>query len=386
MSQLLVLYCLSSLLNAVQFVQMSTFGYMCKSVHVSDLHQGYVKTYFIGLQLIGTPLIGVLVSKLGLKLALIITFLSTAASCFFLAISQGLFLIIVSQSFGILMVGHQAFQTAIAHSTKPGPERTSAFSKLGLSFGAGFVLTPIITKLSTLILGQSGPLLMGAAICVLTLPLLLTVRDAHPEESEDPKEKKPLGSGVDIIMKDPVLRNLFLTKLLVTCPAYVIFGTLQLHLINTFGMTQTQDSFMQLEIGMGIMFANSIGQMVLSKFFKENQLIKYSAIAAVLCYSGFMYLKFFWLIFPLLFILIQTITFVNNASDSMMTTRIKSEQQGLILGLANSAIAFVRAAAPTFSVLIIEQFGFGFLGLIGVVSASTGVLLSNTTPDYQKLD
>ncbi|CAD5208847.1 unnamed protein product [Bursaphelenchus xylophilus] len=388
MSQLLLLYSLSALLNAVQFVQMSTFGYVCKDIHISDLHQGYVKTYFIGLQLIGTPLIGVLVSRLGLKLGLIIAFLSTAASCFFLAISQGLFLIVVSQSFGLLMVGHQAFQTAIAHLTKPGAERTSAFSKLGLSFGIGFVLTPIITKLSTLFFGQTGPLLVSAGICVLSLPLLFIVKDAKQEDDDaEGKNKKLKGSGIEIIMKDPTLRNLFLTKLLVTCPAYIIFGVLQLHMINKFALTQTQDSLMQLELGLSIMIANSVGQMFASRIFKEAQLIRQSAIVAVGCYVVFAYLEYFWIIWPLLFVLIQAMTFVNNASDSMITTRVKAEQQGLILGLANSAIAFVRAASPTLAVLIIEEFGFGYLGLIGVICSAIGVALSSDGfSDYQKIE
>lgn len=88
MSQLLLLYALSTVLNAVQFTQFSTFPYVCKEADISDLSQGYIKTFFIALELVGSPLVGALVNKLGLRTGLAIVFISTACSCFLLSITN----------------------------------------------------------------------------------------------------------------------------------------------------------------------------------------------------------------------------------------------------------------------------------------------------------
>lgn len=45
--------------------------------------------------------------------------------------------------------------------------------------GFGFLLTPIISKLATLFLGQRGPLIVGGWICLMTLPLLLLIKDKN---------------------------------------------------------------------------------------------------------------------------------------------------------------------------------------------------------------
>lgn len=44
-------------------------------------------------------------------------------------------MVLMAQCLGIFMAGQQAVQLAVAQLTKPGSERTTAFSKLGLCFG-----------------------------------------------------------------------------------------------------------------------------------------------------------------------------------------------------------------------------------------------------------
>jgi MFS family permease len=82
-------------------------------------------------------------------------------------------MIIVAQFLGLFMSAHQCVQLAVARLTKPGNERTNAFSKLGLCFGLGFMLTPIISKVASMFGGERTPLIASASISLIALPLVL---------------------------------------------------------------------------------------------------------------------------------------------------------------------------------------------------------------------
>lgn len=91
-------------------------------------------------------------------------------------------------------------------------------------------------------------------------------------------------SGLELLRKDADLRLLFILKVLLLSPAFVVFGSMQIYLMNTFQVTQTTNTLIQLDVGISLMFSNSIGMTFLRRKYKEHQLIW---IGAFVCVSPF---------------------------------------------------------------------------------------------------
>lgn len=140
MSQLLVSYILLIIFNGVFFVFVTSIPYVSKSLQIDELNLAYSQTYFNILLLIGTTFMGNILKLLNYKLSFALCFASVGISSAILMNATSAWMIILAQSLGAFMSAQQAVQIAVAQLTKPGAERTKAFSKLGMCFGNYFKL------------------------------------------------------------------------------------------------------------------------------------------------------------------------------------------------------------------------------------------------------
>ncbi|KAI6179716.1 MFS domain-containing protein [Aphelenchoides besseyi] len=383
--QLLVLYGLLTLFNSCFFVLLSSVPYIAKTVGLSDLTLGYWQTVFNVCQLIANPLVGYLVDSIGYKATLSLNFGATALSAVLLYNAENQWAIGLSQLCGILMVAMQTIQTAIAHMTKAGSERTNAFSRIGLSFGVGFVFTPIIAKVATSLAGERGPLIATTLLSVGAIPLIfIFARDLKTHENTEIKEQNiqstPKSSGWVLIFTDYRLRRLMALKILLLSPSFLIFGTMQIFMMNKFAVDQATNALVQLDIGLSIMFSNTIGITRLRRRFGEEELLSIGAFISIFCFAQFLWIEYLAQIWIGVFCLIFSTTIATSSSDSLISSSVEQEQQGLVLGLSNSAISLFRTTAPTFAIYATERYGYGFLGWIGIGSALAAILLQQISP------
>ncbi|KAI6222163.1 MFS domain-containing protein [Aphelenchoides besseyi] len=383
--QLLVLYVLLTLFNSCFFVLLSSVPYIAKTVGLSDLTLGYWQTVFNVCQLIANPLVGYLVDSIGYKATLSLNFGATALSAVLLYNAESQWAIGLSQLCGILMVAMQTIQTAIAHMTKAGSERTNAFSRIGLSFGVGFIFTPIIAKVATSLAGERGPLIATALLSVGAIPLIfIFAQDLKTNDETKTKEQNVQStaktSGWVLIFTDYRLRRLMALKILLLSPSFLIFGTMQIFMMNKFAVDQATNALVQLDIGLSIMFSNTIGITRLRRRFGEEELLSIGAIISIFCFAQFLWIEYLAQIWIGVFCLIFSTTIATSSSDSLISSSVEQEQQGLVLGLSNSAISLFRTTAPTFAIYATERYGYGFLGWIGIGSALVAILLQQISP------
>ncbi|KAI6221325.1 MFS domain-containing protein [Aphelenchoides fujianensis] len=387
-SQLLVCYGLLVLFNACFFVALSALPYVAKGVGMADLELGYAQTAFNVLQLIGTPLVGVLVDRIGFRATIAATFVSMGLSSAVLYNAESAWSIAFSQLFGVMMVAQQSIQTAVAQLTKPGSERTNAFSRLGLCFGAGFVLTPIIAKAATMAGGERTPLAAVALISFGVLPFIFAFAEnsknpaegSTADKTESIKQKASSESGWKLVLKDEKIRQLFVLKILLLSPAMLIFGSLQIFLMNKFAVDQATNALVQLDIGLSIVFSNSFGIALLRRRFNEEELLYVGALTSIFCFAQFLWLEYLAQVWVGLFCLIFATTIATSSADSLLSSSVQHEEQGLVLGISNSAISVVRTSAPTFALWAVEEFGYGALGWVGIFAALAAIAYLRIAP------
>ncbi|KAI6182102.1 MFS domain-containing protein [Aphelenchoides bicaudatus] len=379
-SQLLLSYGFLIIFNATFFTFVMTLPYVARDLEMPDLNLAYSQTFFNVLQLCSTTLMGSFLHKLGFRLTLALPFLSLGVASFVMLKATSPTMILMAQFFGLFMAGQQAVQLAVAQMTKPGSERTKAFSKLGLCFGIGFMFTPIISKVA-LIAGNDyvrAPLVASSAICLGIVPIILMlitdIEGVEPEKTENEESSKSKLSGLELLRHDENLRLLFVLKALLLCPSFILFGSMGIYLMNKFQVSQTTNTLLQLDVGVSVMFSNSVGIGFLRKRYTEHQLIWIGSFVCAICYAQFCYFEYLFQIWPMLFFLIFATTIAGTSADSLISSSATHEQQGIVLGLSNSVISVARTSAPTFGMWIYKTFGYGALGLIGVVTSAIGIL------------
>ncbi|VDK57252.1 unnamed protein product [Cylicostephanus goldi] len=115
------------------------------------------------------------------------------------------------------MHGQQAHQTLLSAMTSPGKERTNAFGRMGLTFGLGFLLTPLLSIIATKLFSESAPIIVSAILCIVpvaVLECLLDKRSYEEHQSEVTEESNNHMSITNVIriLNRPGVLNIMFKK------------------------------------------------------------------------------------------------------------------------------------------------------------------------------
>lgn len=77
---------------------------------------------------------------------------------------------------------------------------------------------------------------------------LQKIEPEKQEEDTKANSTKSL-SGLELLRHDENLRLLFISKALLLCPAFIMFGSLGIYLMNKFNVSQTTNTLIQLNVG-----------------------------------------------------------------------------------------------------------------------------------------
>ncbi|KAK5973827.1 MFS domain-containing protein, partial [Trichostrongylus colubriformis] len=271
-------YLLSILYNITFFMQFMATPYFLKSLGVSDTENGYIQTLFGILQMCGAPLFGTIVQKFGIRFALHLCYGSTMISGILLYLSYDVKTLMISRIPCLFMHGQQGHQTLLSALTDPGKERTNAFGRMGLTFGLGFIFTPIFSFISTSFFSVSGPILVSAVLCIVPSLVLencierSSYENCRSEECEKPLQSMNVSNVVRILNKPGVL-NVMFKKNAPILPMLLVFAIMQLYLVERFQADVNTGQAIQMMTGVCIMFSNGFGVIWMRKKFSEQTLL-----------------------------------------------------------------------------------------------------------------
>uniref|UniRef100_A0A8R1EBB6 Major facilitator superfamily (MFS) profile domain-containing protein n=2 Tax=Caenorhabditis japonica TaxID=281687 RepID=A0A8R1EBB6_CAEJA len=233
--------------------------------------------------MIGGPLFGYVIQKFGIRYALHLCYVSTLISGLALFFSFDYYSLLISRIPVVFMHGQQAHQTLLSALTSPGKERTSAFGRMGLTFGIGFIFVPIFSIAASKIGGDVAPLLVSAALCLVPSLVLETCIDRKSYE---------------------------------------------LYIIEKFNATNTENQVMQMMIGVFIMFSNGFGVIWLRKKFDEQTLLIIGSLSFAIGYTLFTLIFFnFWMLLLIMPFVSLGMSTVATCADSLLTALVDESEQ-----------------------------------------------------------
>ncbi|EGT41135.1 hypothetical protein CAEBREN_25250 [Caenorhabditis brenneri] len=289
--------------------------------------------------MVGGPLFGYVIQKFGIRYALHLCYLSTMLSGLALFFSFDYYSLLFSRIPVVFMHGQQAHQTLLSALTQPGKEKTSAFGRMGLTFGIGFIFVPIFSIAATKIGGDLAPLLVSAALCVLPSVVLETCierksneHDISVDESNGPAPQIYFTNVVRILQKPGVLN-------------------------------------------------------VMAK--KNGGVIPFLMIIAVLNVVGYTLFTLvffnFWMLLVIMPFVSLGMSVVATCSDSLLTALVEESEQGIVLGTATSLNSLVRTFSPLFAGSLLQNYGFQSLTLLGVFGSLLAIGLMIVSPVDENL-
>uniref|UniRef100_A0A158R114 MFS domain-containing protein n=1 Tax=Nippostrongylus brasiliensis TaxID=27835 RepID=A0A158R114_NIPBR len=342
---------------------------------------GYIQTASGAFQIVGAPLFGYIVQRSGIRFGLQLCYISTVLSAILLLLADDVTTLVLSRIPCVLMQSAQAHQALISLQTSPGQERTIAFGRLGLIFGFSFVLTPLLSMVAVSIASEQGPILLSSVLSLLPLLVLKLGVEQTSYESDASSNPAvtplPENNGSDLysvvrVLRRPGVLNVMFKKYAAHLPHILIVAVLQLHIVEQFQSTQQTGQLIQMIMGLCMMLSSGFGVMWLRKLFNEQALLFLGLLSFSVTYALFMVLYRLWVVFIILPFLAIGMSLVDTASDSLLTSLVSENEQGLILGVVASVFSLVRTLAPTISGYIIEKHGFSTLAIIGFMSTACG--------------
>ena len=326
-----------------------------------------ISTFAIG-QFIATPIWGRLSDRFGRKPMLLITMLGSAVAYLAMANATNLWVLMLARFLTGLLAGNFAVATAYVSDITPADKRVQGMGFVGGAISLGFMTGPAIGGLLSGADAETAslylPSLAAAAICLLTfVAILLFLKESLPPEKRvgsAAHHAETESSGFKAfkhVLSRPILVEMVVMGFLVFF-AMAMFETIfPLWSEVRFDWGPRNVGFMFMYLGFIVMITQMFLAGKLAPIFGEAKLL----MGAVVAYAvGLIFITQV----PSWQLMMIGITFTacggamfNTAGISWVSQHAGESEQGLVIGVYQSAGWFGRSFGPTVSGLLFQVLG-----------------------------
>ena len=195
-----------------------------KDFGASGLVAGAIVASYSLMQAIFSPFWGGLSDRIGRRPVLL---LSTAGACisysvFALAcINQSILLLLLSRVTAGICGANLSVASAYIADVTPPEDRSKRMGLIGMAFGLGFILGPVLGALGMTYFGVAGPGWLAAGVCGFNLILAFFILGESRKPDSEPAEPPPRLGQMRRVLSHPHLRGLigvfFMATFCFTC-------------------------------------------------------------------------------------------------------------------------------------------------------------------------
>ncbi len=338
---------------------------------------GYFVAVYSVMQFIASPILGGLSDKYGRRPVLIYSQLGSLIGFLMLGFARSLWMLFASRIIDGASGGNLTIaQAYIADVTEP-EDRAASFAVIGIAFGLGFMIGPLVGGELTGLWGRSAPAFaaagMSAASTLLTLFYL-----KEPARHASVSEKTGLSYYVRAL-------DYFKDKNLRTYLAIFFFFALPFSLyVSMFSLyAKLELSFTEKDVGRFLAYAGFLGIIyqgaVIRPLVKKIGELTSLRLGMICCTIGLVLLVFAanWWQLGLVSILLSFGTGITRPVLSSLVTQVAPpNRKGGVIGVATSIESFTRILAPIAGGWIIGGLHPNYIGYVGATLSMIGVILA----------
>jgi DHA1 family tetracycline resistance protein-like MFS transporter len=383
------------------FIDLVGFGIVLPLLPLYSEHLG-AKEWMIGviiasysaMQFLFAPGWGRLSDRIGRRPVLLISTAGATGAYALFAVASGvsnsgtaIALIIVSRLFaGVCGANITVAQACIADVTPP-ELRSKKMGLIGMAFGLGFIFGPVLGWASMRLFGDTGPGWVAASLCAANFVFALIVLPETRKQETHAAERPPFAQWIHTFQNAP-LRLLVLVFFLATFCFTCFETTLGLLIARNFHLTEggnmtardlLKPEFRDVATASAILFAycGIVGAFVqggplgkLVKRFGEPKLIAVSLILVAISLAPLPFVKGdaklawrtlfsgdgipWWVLLLLLALLSIGSGLIRPPVFGMISNLTPPDEQGAILGVAQSVGSLARILGPLFAASLFQ--------------------------------
>lgn len=316
-------------------------------ISVASRYNGWLIFTYAFMQFIFSPILGGLSDRFGRRPVLLTSLLGLGIDYVLLALAPDILWLFIGRA--IAGIGGASFTTASAYiaDVSTPEKRGQNFGLIGVAFGLGFIIGPVIGGLSSN-LGPRAPFWISAGLSLVNfmygyfvLPESLPKRNRRRFEW---KRANPVGSLLRL-KKYPVISSLIITMILVNLAAHAVQSTWSFYTMFKFGWTETMVGY---SLGaLGIMIAVVQGgliRVVIPKLGQANAVVlglvfyMVGMILFGLATSG-------WMMFVILIVYCLG-GIAGPALQGIISTQVHRNEQGELQGGLTSLMSATSIIGP----------------------------------------
>ena len=342
---------------------------------------GLVIAIFSLFQFVFAPILGRLSDKYGRRPVLILTAFINALSYFLIFFSQTLLIIFVARIVAGIGSANISVAQAYVADTSKAHERTKKLALMGSIFGLGFIIGPLIGGIVSEQISVSAPFLIPAVLSLINAVLMFFVL---------PESNKALQKHIKIeffnwkvtreVLRPKNMSFLLFLFFFANLALALIIGVFPLFSQERFGWGEAQNGYYFGLIGLGSFITQAFLIRFLLRKFDETQLVRLSLLVfgISILIVGFSH----WGLLTLLVGPFTSFGFslTNVNVQSLISLESKQEEQGIVLGVAQSFGSMARVIGP----LIGGTIATFNLGAPYIISGIFAILILVFGQDYLK--
>jgi len=381
--QLWILYLNVALYAAAYQMQQPSQPFMVESLSKSNgtFDYGLFRSYFQGLQVVGSLIAGFLIDKLGAKWVIALTFLVSALSYQMTAYATSLPLLYASMIPTILqhtVLGSRAY-VSVASSDE---DRASYIGYIMVAYGVGMVIGPSVGGY----LSSNGNYWLvctvAASLSLFSL-LIVVLFQKEPlstlsveNSSKSNNSKKPINSSDYFkMLTDPSVFRLLIVKLLFTGAGALFHSVFQVVAAQRFGFDVKGMGFVLSYVGALTIVSNLVVSFAKSQLSDYTLLIT-CGVVLLSSYTAFA-VSFSAIHLYLLCIPMVVASGIFQAvSAAQLASLVRAELTGTATALDMGIGSGVRMISPVLASSMLSEYGFSSVGLssAGLMSAAVFLL------------
>jgi MFS family permease len=270
-------------------------------------------------------------------------------------------------------------QAYIADITPPA-ERSKKMGLIGMAFGLGFILGPVLGILAYTFFGSTGPGWAASALCAMNFILAFRILPESWKPSADHAPQRPHFDQWIHTLRQPKLGLLvgvfFLATFCFTC----FETTLGLLMLQKFDIDyKTRQGAIQ--VGLLFMYAGLVGAVFqggatgrLVKMLGEPKLVAVSLFCVALSLGPMPFANTKLGIYLLLALLSIGSSMTRPPVFGMISNLTNAREQGVTIGVAQSAGGLARVIGPTFSSTLFFWISWLPYVICGALALLTGLI------------
>lgn len=328
-----------------------------KHFGASPLTAGVLLSTYSLLQLISTPYLGALSDRIGRRPVLIVSQIGTVLSFVLLGVANALPLLFAARILDGISGGNISTAQAYISDVVEEKDRARAFALIGVAFGLGFILGPVIGGL----LSHNGnfaiPAFVAAAISLLSLLLsIVWLPESLPPEKRN-RQRQPRILDIDGLRRAWSYEQLGLLLLI-----FFLFTLVQAGFESIFSYYgNLRFGFGPREVGYLLGYVGVLGVLVqgggigaLVRRFGERRVLQaglaVGAIGFVLC----IFTEQIWLLLIALVPVAFGLGVSSPTANSLIARESPPTERGRMLGISQSMSALARVIGPLVWYLALE--------------------------------